>query len=1436
MSWTHSARLLARAVVVVLVTTAITVPPAAGAATDLLVHYALEQTSGTVVTDSSGNGRDAALVGGGTWNGAEGLKLDGTSGHVKLPDDLMRGLSAISVSTQVRLDAAQATPYFLWGMGNTGSDGVGNGYLFATGDGYRAGLTTGNWSGEQVVSGPSALPRARWVTATYTLGDGTAVLYLDGVEVARKTGVTTTPGQIGAGTTRANYLGRSVYTADRYLSGSVRDFRVYNRALTAAEASALSGTTDEQRVARDAAALSLGDTSAVTQSLTLPAKGPNGSTITWTSSAPKLVAADGTVTRPAPGTADGKATLTAKVASGAVTATKAFDVVVKAQQTTAQLLDEAVKALTVVNADDVRGNLTLPTTGLNGTTVTWASNNTKVITATGVVTRPATKPASVQLTATVRLGNTSATRKFDVTVRPRPAAEPMQGYAFAYFTGNTKAGENIYFAASRGNNALQWDEVNGGKAALTSTMGEKGLRDPFLIRSPEGDKFFLIATDLSIGGGTSWDTSQRQGSRYIEVWESTDLVTWSEQRHVLVSPETAGNTWAPEAYWSPELGAYVVYWASKIYAANDPQHTGNTYNRMLYATTRDFRTFSPTKTWQDFGSSRIDSTVISDGGTYYRFTKDEGGVTGCSDIIQERNASLTEADDVTVPGWDPKHPAWETTASCIGRAAGTSAVEGPTVFAANPGDTSGSKYYLFVDEYGGRGYIPLGSQSLATPSWRVPASYHLPASPRHGTVIPVSARELAALRQEPDALKATSAGLIASYPGAVNGTHLTDSSGNGNDATVVNGATTVDGALKFDGADDHVKLPDNMMARLDSVSVAAEVWIDPAQPKPYFLWGMGNTGPDGAGNGYLFATGDEYRASISPGNWTGEQTVKQSRALGRGAWHQLTYTLSGSTAKLWLDGVEVARKDDVTVRPRDIGGGRTTANYLGRSVYTADRYFQGKMRNVSVWNRELTGAQIGALPGNATRITGVTLDSLKVPAIIDGDAGTVVLPVKPGTDVRKLAPKFTIGANSRINPASGWTRDFTKPQTYTVRATDGSTRTWTVSAVVMGSPVLPGFNADPNIVRFGDTYYIYATTDGLPGWSSSKFTVWSSKNLRDWTEHPTILDLGPDVTWADANAWAPTATEKNGKYYFYFSAQQSIGVAVSDSPLGPFVDSGKPFVDKANYQGRQQIDPAVFTDDDGKSYLYWGNGAAYVVPLNADMVSYDQAKVKQINGLTDFREGMFMTKRNGMYHLTWSIDDTGSENYRVGYAVVSDPLATTVQNKGVILSKRPELGILGTGHHSIVQVPETGEWYIAYHRFGIPGGDGTHRETTIDKLVFGADGTITPVVPTLESVPALVPMTVTTATACHCNRPEVSVSVRNTGDTALQVVVNTPWGERQKRSLAAGQVFEATFTPPSRAYSGTTVTVTATPPGGSPRTITTTIPAASCAPGALRPA
>jgi beta-xylosidase len=1301
----------------------------------LVLKYDLTQTSGTTVVDSSGNGKDGTLNGGATWGGANGLTLDGTDDYVKLPNNIMAGLSSITVSTEVYIEPTQATPYFIWGLGNSATSSSGTGYFFASGDAFRTGLTLTNWSGEKVTSKGSALARGVWKTVTYTQTGTTGRLYEDGVQVAQNTAVTVAPSAIGGGTTTNNNIGKSNYATDKFLKGKLRNFRIYNRALTATEVASLA-PSDADLVAADKAALSLGDLSAVTTNLTLPTKGDRGSTITWSSSNTAVIANNGTVTRPAPTDDPANVTLTATLTRGTATDTKTFQATVLPAEGDQQKADADAAAISIPDIDDVRGNITLPTSGSHGSTIAWASDNTSIIDTTGVVHRPAhgSDPATVHLTATVTVGSATATRQITATVTPKPDLGPYAGYAFSYFTG---AEESIFFAASRGNNALQWDELNGGKAVLKSTKGTTGLRDPFLIRSPEGDKFYLIATDLDIDA-TNWDASQRTGSKYLEVWESTDLVNWSAQRHVKVSPDTAGNTWAPEAYWSDELGSYVVFWASKLYAESDTNHTGSTYQKMLYATTRDFRTFSKPKIWQDFGASRIDSTVLKDGATYHRFTKDEGGVTGCSDIIQEKSNDLLAVDDASQPGWDIHNPAWKIEDSCIGKKAGTKAVEGPTAFKANAGDTSGSKYYLFTDEYGGRGYIPLGTDNIDAPNWQVPASYKLPGSPRHGTVIPVTADELKRLRNDPPPVKANADGEVVHYKlDDTSGTTVKDSSGNGYDGTVSGDTSWSDNSLNLGGTNGHVKLPDNIMTGLNQITVSTKVWIDPNQATPYFIWGLGNTDSGGAGSGYLFTSGnDKYRTSIATGNWTTEQTATDDAAAPRGAWKTMTYTLKDGTATIYLDGIKVGQKTGVTIVPGDIGGGRTTANYIGRSVYTADKYLKGKVADFRIYNRALSATEVKDIGADPTAITGVQLDSLKIDPIIDAASNTITLPVKKGTDLTALQPTFDIISTSTITPEVSGPIDLSQQKTFTVTAAGGATQDWKVRAVEMKSPILPGYNADPNIVRFGDTYYIYATTDGIDGWASTKFKTWSSKNLVDWTEHDTILDLGPDVTWADGRAWAPTATEKNGKYYFYFSADQNIGVAVADKPTGPFVDSGAPLVNKADYAGAQQIDPAVFTDDDGQSYLYWGNGSAYVVPLNADMTSYDVSKRVKLTGLTNFREGMFMNKRAGKYYLSWSIDDTRSENYRVGYAIGDSPTGPFV-NKGEILTKDTSLGILGTGHHSIIQVPGTDDWYITYHRFGMPGGDGMHRETTIDRLYFNEDGTIKKVVPTLESVDPL---------------------------------------------------------------------------------------------------
>ncbi|WP_324609168.1 family 43 glycosylhydrolase, partial [Streptomyces scabiei] len=440
---------------------------------------------------------------------------------------------------------------------------------------------------------------------------------------------------------------------------------------------------------------------------------------------------------------------------------------------------------------------------------------------------------------------------------------------------------------------------------------------------------------------------------------------------------------------------------------------------------------------------------------------------------------------------------------------------------------------------------------------------------------------------------------------ATSGTVAADASGNGRNGTV-NGTAAWSGSgegLSFNGSSTYIKVPDNVMSGMNSITVSMDVQIDAAQATPYFLYGFGNT-TNGSGNGYLFSTGDPFRTGIASGNWTTEQNTRSSSPLQRSVWKHVTYTQTGNTGILYQDGVEVARNTSVTVTPGSIGSGITTANSIGKSLYSSDKLFKGKMRDFRVYNRALAPGEVVELSGNTTGIATATHPALKIDAIVDDAHSKITLPLTEGTDLTALAPQFTLVNGASISPASGTARDFTEPLTYEVTGSDGAKRTWTVEALVMKSPVLPGLTADPNIVRFGDTFYMYPTTDGFAGWSGTKFKAYSSKDLVHWTDHGVILDLGPDVTWADTRAWAPTMAEKNGKYYFYYSADTNIGVAVSDSPTGPFKDPlGKPLVARGAYTG-QMIDPAVFTDDDGKRYLYWGNGRAYVVPLNDDMVSF----------------------------------------------------------------------------------------------------------------------------------------------------------------------------------------------------------------------------------------
>ena len=311
-----------------------------------------------------------------------------------------------------------------------------------------------------------------------------------------------------------------------------------------------------------------------------------------------------------------------------------------------------------------------------------------------------------------------------------------------------------------------------------------------------------------------------------------------------------------------------------------------------------------------------------------------------------------------------------------------------------------------------------------------------------------------------------------------------------------------------------------------------------------------------------------------------------------------------------------------------------------------------------------------------------------------------------------------------------------------------------------GNPILPGFHADPEILYSNKTgkYYIYSTTDGKPGWGGYKYYVYSSSDLKEWKNEGVALDAKSDqISWANGNLWAPAAVEvkqKDGsyKYYLYFSARpndngrKQMGVAVSDSPTGPFVDLGHPLLAK-NHPGckGQLIDVDVFIDPVSKKpYLYWGNSFMAGAELEPSMTKIKDETVTVMTpkggSLKDYayREAPYVFYRNGLYYFMWSVDDTGAANYHVAYGTSKSPLGPIeVAKDPIVLIQDPQHEIYGTAHNSVIQKPGTDEWYIVYHRINkdyIHFQPGVHREVCIDKMEFNADGTIKRVVPTHKGV------------------------------------------------------------------------------------------------------
>lgn len=261
----------------------------------------------------------------------------------------------------------------------------------------------------------------------------------------------------------------------------------------------------------------------------------------------------------------------------------------------------------------------------------------------------------------------------------------MNGYLFVHFIGEQEMGEQIYFSVSR--DGLHFQDLNGGRPVLVSSLGDQGVRDPFLARHPKTGMYHLIATDLCIFRRQSWDSACNKGSRAVIVWDSADLIHWSAPRRVEIGADNAGCVWAPEAIWDEEREAFFVFFASNVRLGSEKKPKQRIYG----AYTADFVTFTAPNVYAEDEDHLIDMNIVRDDGWYYRFTKDET----TKRIRMERMRALQDAPVETMSS--------PLLSSLYG-------VEGPECYRLPDG-----RWCLIVDRFVKElGYLPLVTENLST--------------------------------------------------------------------------------------------------------------------------------------------------------------------------------------------------------------------------------------------------------------------------------------------------------------------------------------------------------------------------------------------------------------------------------------------------------------------------------------------------------------------------------------------------------------------------------------------------------------------------------------------------------------------------------------------------------------------------------------------------
>ncbi|KRD11261.1 glycoside hydrolase [Flavobacterium sp. Root901] len=293
-------------------------------------------------------------------------------------------------------------------------------------------------------------------------------------------------------------------------------------------------------------------------------------------------------------------------------------------------------------------------------------------------------------------------------------------------------------------------------------------------------------------------------------------------------------------------------------------------------------------------------------------------------------------------------------------------------------------------------------------------------------------------------------------------------------------------------------------------------------------------------------------------------------------------------------------------------------------------------------------------------------------------------------------------------------------------------------SVKTNNPIITDkYTGDPAALVYKEKVYLYAGHDEAPNdfhfYKMNEWLVYSSCDMKKWESHPVPLKTS-DFKWAKGDAWASQVIQRNGKFYWYVTVEhgtipgKSIGVAVSDSPLGPFKDAlGRALItnDMTKFTdiSWDDIDPTVYIDSDGQAYLFWGNTSCHYAKLKENMTEID-GEIHHIE-LPNFTEAPWIHKHKNWYYLSYAYEFPE----KIAYAM-SKSITGPWEYKGIL---NEIAGNSNTNHQSIIEFK--GQWYFIYHNGASkPDGGSFRRSVCIDKLFYNKDGTMKRIVMTSEGI------------------------------------------------------------------------------------------------------